>query len=402
MKQEINENCHFIPATLVSEAALHIDNVRREMASAGLKACLIAANPNIYYLSLRFFRGYVWVPAEGEAVYFIIRPNNLSGDRCVSIRKPEQILEWLTTHGMTIPEVIGLEYGELYYSEVERLKKIFSPATSADCTMVLKRARMVKTEWELNQMRIDGGKQAEVYRKVPELYHEGMTDLELQIAIEGQLRMRGNLGYPRVSGRLMQINMGSLLNGGNADVPTPYDFSMGGGGVDASLPVGADGKEMATGTTVMVDMNGAFNGYQTDMTRTWRIGEVEHLAEKAHKCSCRIMRRLEEIGKPGTAVADLYREAIAIAADEGLSKYFMGHRQQVAFIGHGVGIELNELPVIMERSRDTLAAGMTLAIEPKFVVPGVGAVGIENTYIVTAGGLENITPMADGLADLLE
>ena len=70
----------------------------------------------------------------------------------------------------------------------------------------------------------------------------------------------------------------------------------------------------------------------------------------------------------------------------------MGHRQHAGFVGHGVGIEINELPVIAPRSRDILAAGNVIALEPKFVIPGVGAVGIENTYRVTdSGPMERLT-----------
>ena len=76
------------------------------------------------------------------------------------------------------------------------------------------------------------------------------------------------------------------------------------------------------------------------------------------------------------------------------------HIQKAAFIGHGVGIELNEMPVLTPRSKDVLEENMTIAIEPKFVVPGVGAVGVENTYLVTNNGLENLTPFPEEMAEL--
>ncbi len=78
----------------------------------------------------------------------------------------------------------------------------------------------------------------------------------------------------------------------------------------------------------------------------------------------------------------------------------MGYTQKAGFIGHGVGIEINELPVIAPRSRDILQENNVLALEPKFVVPGVGAVGIENTYIVTSGGLERITDSPEDIISL--
>ena len=78
----------------------------------------------------------------------------------------------------------------------------------------------------------------------------------------------------------------------------------------------------------------------------------------------------------------------------------MGHRQQAGFVGHGIGIEINEMPVLAPRSKEILAEGMVFALEPKFVIPGVGAVGIENSFAVTAGGLEKLTPMDEGIVPL--
>ncbi len=106
------------------------------------------------------------------------------------------------------------------------------------------------------------------------------------------------------------------------------------------------------------------------------------------------------MAKPGVAVADLYKKAMEIVEGEELSQYFMGHRQQAAFIGHGVGIELNEQPVVMARSKDILAENMTIALEPKFVIPSVGAVGVENTYRVTPSGLESITIFPEEIQEL--
>jgi len=69
----------------------------------------------------------------------------------------------------------------------------------------------------------------------------------------------------------------------------------------------------------------------------------------------------------------------------------MGTKQQAKFIGHGVGLEINEPPVLTARSKEVLEAGMAIALEPKFVLPGIGAVGIENTYIVHDERLEKVT-----------
>lgn len=194
--------------------------------------------------------------------------------------------------------------------------------------------------------------------------------------------------------------MGSVLAGDNADIPSPYDFAMGGAGLDVSLPVGCNGTVLTEGMSLMVDMGGNFTGYMTDMTRTYAIGSVQELALKAHETSIAIHQAIAAKARPGVAAKDLYELAAEMANHAGLSDYFMGHRQKAGFIGHGVGIEINEAPVLAPRSRDILAEGMVFALEPKFVIPGTGALGIENTYAVTADGVEKLTVCKEELISL--
>ncbi|MCM1152456.1 MAG: Xaa-Pro peptidase family protein [Muribaculum sp.] len=392
----------FIPEELKPEISTRIGKIRKFMARENADALLVASNANIFYTTGRFFRGYVYIPAQGEPLYFVIRPTVFDpSSTLITLRKPEMIADALSERGHQIPESVALEFDSLSYSDILRLKGCFPDARFLNASPMLRDARMVKTEYEINEMRKDGMHQVAVYRRIAHLYKEDMTDLEFQIEIERTLRLEGCLGMLRVAGNLMECNLGSVINGKNADTPSPYDFSMGGAGTSPAHPVGADGSIMHSGTTVMVDMNGSFNGYQTDMTRVWSIGHISELAKKAHACSIRILHELEALARPGLEVCELYKRAEAIAREEELEDYFMGHTQKAGFIGHGVGIELNEQPAITPRSRVKLEAGMTLAIEPKFVIPEVGAVGPENTYVVRSQGLENLTSYTEEIQELV-
>ena len=377
----LSEAEHQLRITKIREAFLSED------ASYGI---IIADNANMFYVTGRVFAGYVYIPSSGQPTYFVRRPVELNGDNVIYIRKPEDMGEAVARKYGPIAR-IGLELDSMPFSTVERLSRIFPDAQLRNASEALRNARAVKTDVELRMLADCGVKQERVYRRIPHMYQEGMTDLELQVEIERISRLEGCLGQFRISGSSMELYMGSILTGDNADSPSPYDFAMGGAGIDPSLPVGANGSEIKPGNTVMVDMNGNFNGYMTDMTRVFSLGRISEFAQKAHQCSINIHNTLRSMARPGMEAKALYEEAMRIVREEQLENYFMGHRQHAGFIGHGVGIEINELPVIAPRSRDILQADNVIALEPKFVIPHVGAVGIENTYVVTADGLKCLT-----------
>lgn len=366
------------------ESGLRIDKVVAEMATVGADQLLISDNANKYYLTGRVFAGWLTLSANGEMRAFVRRPVNLEGDEVTFVRKVEDVA--LTG------SAIGLETATLSAAEYLRINAMLNNQSVVDASIVMRRARAVKTDFEIAMIEKSGQKQDAVYRRIPSLYREGMSDLDLQIAIERELRIDGCLGQFRISGNSMELFMGNILVGDNADNPTPYDFAMGGAGTDPSLPVGANGTIIAPGNSVMVDANGNFTGYMTDMTRTFALGELTDEAMRAHARSIEICDRLAQIGVPGAKASALYEEAARIAAEAGLADYFMGHRQQAGFAGHGVGIEINEAPVIAPRSKDILCKGQVIALEPKFVIPGTGAVGIENTYVVEDDGMRCLTP----------
>lgn len=375
----------------LDEAAARREKVQRMLREKGIDALLVSDNANLFYMSGRVYAGFAYIPADGGIVWLVRRPVGLSGDGVRYIHRPEDIPGELAQAGVAMPSVLAQECDIVPFNQVKRLEGVFSGVATADGTGVMRDARAVKTSAEVELMRMSGLKHEAVYRKIPGIYRTGMTDLELQIEIERLSRLEGCLGMFRISGQSMEIFMGNILSGDNADVPTPYDFAMGGRGISPSLPVGACGEGIKEGTTVMVDLNGDFTGYMTDMTRVFAVGDIPQLARDAHRCSIDICRMFEDKAVPGVEAKALYVSAVEMAETRGLGRYFMGHRQHAGFIGHGLGIEINEMPVIAPRSRSVLAENNMVALEPKFVIPGVGAVGIENTYRITPAGAERLT-----------
>lgn len=383
----MNNNVTLLPE---EEIVLRHGKVKTLMKRQGIDFALIADNATIYYLTGRVYAGFVGLYADENipAQYFVRRPVGLTGEGLTYIRKPEDIPALLLTDKI---ESVGLEFDCQAYSSCLRLMKVFAGKNPVNVSGVIRKVRSVKTAFELGLLRRSGIIHTNVYERIPSLYQDGMTDLEFQIEIERESRLKGCLGQFRISGGSMELFMANILVGDNADNPTPYDFAMGGAGQDPSLPVGANGTVLKPGVSVMVDCNGNYTGYMTDMTRVFSIGKLSDLAYKAHECSIHICRVLEEQGKTGIEAKELYNKAVEIAEASGLSDYFMGHKQKAGFVGHGIGIEINEGPVLAPRSKDVLESGNVIAIEPKFVIPGVGAVGIENSYVVSEDGLVRLT-----------
>ena len=381
---------------LKQEIQYRVNRIAELLKRNEYDAMLVTSNVNLYYTSGRVFSGYAYITADGEVTYFVKRPVGLNGDNVKYVRKPEQITELLNA----MPSKVALELDSLCVNDFRRLSKVFEGCEIVDASMILRYLRSVKTEYEISKMKECVVLHDEAYHHIKDIYRVGMTDVQLQIEVERQLRLNGSLGIFRIHGESMELFMGSVLCGDNADSPSPYDFAMGGAGLDESLPVGCDGTEIKPGMTVMVDMCGNFNGYMTDMTRVFYVGDIDETAKKAHQLSVDIHHKIMKEGKPGVAASRLYEIALELTKEAGMEAYFMGHNQQAGYIGHGVGIEVNESPVLAPRSREILEEGNVIALEPKFVIPGVGAVGIESTYVVTANGMESITNYPEELEKL--
>ena len=355
------------------------------------EACIITSPVNIYYLCGFIFDGFLYLQQGEEPILFVKRPNDIVGENVVTIRKPEQIPEYLTQHNMPIPKIIMAETDVMPYTMALRLRAAFGANELLNASAEMRNIRCIKSEYEIGIMKSSAQIHASVYKQIPTIYRKGMTDIEFQIEMEYLMRKSGSMGIFRTFGQNMDIFMGSILAGDNGQAASPFDFALGGSGVTPILPIGANGTALKSGTTLMVDMAGNYKPLMDDMTRSFAIDYAPPLAVKAHQVSIDILNAISKSAKSGTPAAELYFLAEQISKDNELDSYFMGTKQQAKFVGHGVGLEINEPPVLAPRSKEILKTGMSIAIEPKFVLPGIGPVGVENTYIVKEEGLENIT-----------
>jgi len=146
---------------------------------------------------------------------------------------------------------------------------------------------------------------------------------------------------------------------------------------------------------VMFDIVTSYNGYQADTTRSFYLGDsIPARVAAAHDFCVDVLREIEQRMKPGAVCSEIYREVRSLIEARGEPEGFMGFGDnRVKFYGHGVGLDLDEMPVIADRIDVSLKPGMILAVEPKAFLPGRGPVGVENTYVITADGCESFCPL---------
>ncbi|MGV8962909.1 MAG: M24 family metallopeptidase [Candidatus Saccharimonadaceae bacterium] len=386
---------------LKEEFEARILKVQQLLVHENADACVISTPVNLYYLNGFIFDGYMYILPNQKPILFVRRPIDIQAESVEFIRKPEQIPELFVKYNLTAPKRILIENDVLSYNSVDRIQKALLLPDMINVSVAMRVIRSVKSDFELEQIRKSATSHAKVYQQIPALYKLGMTDLELQIEIEYIMRREGSMGSFRSYGENMDIYMGSLLAGDNAQAASPFDFALGGKGIDPLLPLGSANRILKPGTSIMIDMAGNYTPYMSDMTRTFSVGEISEEAQRAHQLSIEISNEIMQFAKMGVACADVYDRTMEMVVESKMEKYFMGTTQQAKFVGHGVGLEINEPPVFAHRSREILQKNMAVAFEPKFVLPGIGAVGIENTYFVTEVGLEKVTICDENIILLL-
>ena len=194
----------------------------------------------------------------------------------------------------------------------------------------------------------------------------------------------------------MEMSLVHVYAGENGSYSSFLDSCTGGEGISPACPQGSGLRPLSPHEPIGIDYASICEGYILDETRLFSIGPLPPELERAYFVARQIQDKVVTRAIPGTPCGELYRLAVKTAADYGLQDYFMGYKDmQVKFIGHGLGLDIDELPILSAGSDHVLQPGMIFALEPKFIFPGKGMVGLENVWLVTESGLEKITLISD-------
>jgi len=381
--------------------------LQRIMAHEGLDAVIILQNADLFYFSGTIQSGCLYIPVEGEPVYMVRRDAQRAATesaltRIVPFSSMREVPGILAGHGLRKPKRIGMELDVLPVSLFQRYRTVFADSEMIDATPLIRRVRMIKSPYEIEIMRQAAHQVDRVYRHATESIREGMTDLDLAAELEYVARREGHLGHIRMRVFNGEMIFGHTFSGADGAVPAYTDTPLGGPGLNPGFGQGCGTRKIGAFEPIVVDFAGSRDGYLVDQTRVFAIDGISDILRSGHNDMLAIQEKMRESAVPGAVWGDIYETCTELAIGQGHKDHFMGYQgSQVSFIGHGVGIEIDEYPFLARGFKDSiLEAGMVFAFEPKLVFPGVGAVGIENTFYLSESGLEQLTFSKDELVIL--
>ncbi|NOU62808.1 M24 family metallopeptidase [Paenibacillus sp. LMG 31461] len=384
--------------------------LQNEMRKRGWSGFLVTHNVDIYYYCGSMQTGYLFIPTEGEAIYLVRRSLVRAEEEAAAA--VEALGSWKTLGERLRARIggdaaagdplrIATELDVLPVQLYMRLQTALPGAVWEDGSLLVREQRMIKSPDEVTAIReaarvADGALEA----VIPHI-REGMAEFELMALIEHQLRLRGHQGLMRMRAYNSELITGMVASGASAAVPTYFDGPAGGTGLHPSSPQSSGRALIKRGEPILVDIGCTIDGYLIDQTRTLVIGDLDPELQRAYDVAEEVLRATEARLQPGTIAEHLYLLALDQVQEAELSAHFMGYgADQVKFLGHGIGLEIDELPVLAKGFKYPLAPGMVIAIEPKFTFPGRGVVGVEDTYLITEDGYEKLTVSRDGIRRL--
>ncbi len=384
--------------TPASELESRYEKLQSRMQREGLDAVLILQNADLFYFTGTIQQGVLYVPAAGQPIYMVRKEHGRARMECglkeiVPFKSPKDLPGILADFGCSLPKKAGMELDVVPVATYQRFAKMLQGAEIVDASPLIRTVRAVKSKYEIEIMKDAALQVDRVYQRAKEVIREGMSDLELAAELEFTARKLGHQGISRMRGFNSELFYGHIFSGADSAAPAFLDAPLGGIGVNPSIGQGASYKRIGRNEPITVDFAGAFDGYLVDQTRIFCLGGLPEPLRKAYDDMLRIEQKLKEIARPGVAWGEIYEQCHGMAMQMGYQDHFMGTAgAQVSFIGHGIGVEIDEYPFIARGFKDqVLEEYMTFAFEPKAVYPGLGAVGIENTFWVAKDGLKHLT-----------
>ena len=396
----------------VSELEQRLNALANALQASSLPGVIIQHPIDLYYFAGGRQDGSMFVPAQGaggsvqaggDGPVFYVRRSleraqyEAGGDNAPfsieAFPRLRLLSETLQSRGVT--DAPALQFGELPTTFANRFSNALSSlGTCADATSVIHRLREVKSAWEQEQMEAAAEVQMRMFDAVSRLGGEGMTELDLVAAAEAISRSEGFGGQVQMRRFPLQCNRGVIVSGRAGGVPSFFDSAVGGAGPHPLAEMGSGFNKIKRNEPVLVDLVHVHRGYVVDMTRMFSLGSLSQEWHQRLEDMLAVKDTVVGVLDEGGLCSDAWVEGQALAHELGHQEHLMGMvPDQSKFLGHSVGLQLDESPVVAAGFDRPLPIGGTMAIEPK-VVHADGSIGSEDTWIRDEDGMRPVT--ADG------
>jgi len=379
-----------------------IEKLQNMMQQNGCGGFVITQNVDLYYFSGTMQNAWLYIPATGDPVLFcrknFDRAKAESPLQVINTPNFKTVPEKLTSMGLPLPERIAIEFDVTPVSSYMSLKKIFPHSELVDGSHWVRNIRAVKSPSEISDLKTAGSRIAVAFSRISGVVKPGMTEMQCAMKIQKLMHESQCDGIIRFRGYNQELYFGHFLSGASGAIASFNDGATAGQGTGPFFPQGPGNKVVLPSEPLHLDYMGICNGYMVDKTRVFVIGSLPEKLYRAFNVALEIQQAVIEKAKPGVIPNDLWELSLSIVNRAGLQDNFMGYgANQAKFVGHGTGLEVDELPVIAGGFKTPLEEGMVFALEPKFVFAGEGIVGIENTWLVTSTGTEKLTIYQDDI-----
>jgi Xaa-Pro aminopeptidase len=373
---------------------------RMDYAQPGWELAAIVGKIPLYYFTGTMQDGLLLIPNGSEPVFWVRQSYERAENESLfpDIRKMKSYRDVAAGMG-NLPSSVYLETDMMTLSQLGRLQKYLPFTEIKAVDEQVGAVRAVKSPYELSLMEHAGRIHRHVLEdRVPGMLEEGMCEVSLTCDLYSLMVKEGHQGIIRF-GMFNEMLLGQIGFGTSSISPTCVNTPGGISGMHPSTPLmGCRDRKLRNGDLVVIDIGCGYHGYQTDKTMTYMFGSpIPEDAILVHNRCLEIQDRIAAMLQPGAIPEEIYRSVMADLPLCFLDNFMGFGNHAVKFLGHGIGLWIDEMPVIAEGFTEPLQEGMVFAVEPKKGIPGVGLVGIENTFVVARGGGRCITGDSRGL-----
>jgi Xaa-Pro aminopeptidase len=380
-----------------TEILPRIEALQDLMTANEIEGTMIVQNSDLFYFSGTIQQSQLYIPAAGDPLLMVRKSverarSESTIQNIVSFSSPRQVPELMKSAGLAIPKTLGMELDVIPAQTILNFQSVFNQSQIRDASDIIRRIRAVKSDYEIQRIRNAAEKSDQIAAYIRGIIEAGMTEIELAGQVEAYARKLGHQGIVRMRLWGSELFYGHLMCGASGAVPSYLASPTGGTGVGPAVAQGPGFGHIKAHEPILVDYVFAYQGYLSDHTRIFSIGDLPDELIQAHGAMLSIQDAIIRAARPGIAAGSIYEMAVELAGEAGYSANFMGTGdQRIRFVGHGVGLELDEYPFLAAGQKMLLKEGMVIALEPKVIFPEKGVVGIENTHLVTPDGLQQLT-----------